>query len=233
MLIKKTLALADCEIKLDGASGVFAGYASVFGSVDSYGDTILPGAYKRTLKQNGMPKMFLQHDAYGLPIGKWTDAREDDKGLFVEGELTLGMSRADDTYAALKHGTIDGLSVGYYLRANDYVAREDGGRDIKHISKLVEVSVVTFPADGAARIDLASVKSAIEEVDSIREFERLLRDAGGFDTASAKTLLAKARELFAQRDAGDETGAGNTADELAALAIHPLIRRYRNQETAP
>jgi len=226
MLIKKTLALADCEIKLDGASGTFAGYASVFGGVDSVGDTIMPGAYKRTLKQYGMPKMFLQHDAYGLPIGKWTNAVEDDKGLFVEGELTLGMSRADDTYAALKHGTLDGLSIGYILRANDYVAREDGGRDIKHVSKLVEVSVVTFPADAAARVDGASVKSAIDEIDSIREFERLLRDAGGFDASIAKVLLAKARDLFAQRDAGDDR-AGNTAGELAAMAVHPLIRKFR------
>ena len=54
----KTLSISDCEIKLDEKQGVFSGYASVFNGVDSYGDTILPGAYKNTLKQFGMPKMF-------------------------------------------------------------------------------------------------------------------------------------------------------------------------------
>lgn len=219
MLIKKTLNLSDCEIKLDGQVGVFAGYASVFGGVDSYGDTILPGAYKRTLKQNGMPKMFLQHDSYALPVGKWINAAEDEKGLWMEGELTLGMSRADDTYAALKHGTLDGLSIGYYLRANDYVAREDGGRDIKHVSKLVEVSPVTFPADGAARVDLASVKSAVDEIETIQEFERFLRDAGGFSREAAKTIIGRAKNLFDLRDADSQDKAKQDADALALFVL--------------
>lgn len=221
MLIKKTLALAACEIKLEGDAGTFAGYASVFGGVDSYGDTIMPGAYKRTLKQNGMPKMFLQHDAYGLPIGKWTNAIEDDKGLWVEGELTIGMTRADDTYAALKHGTLDGLSIGYYLRANDYVAREDGGRDIKHVSKLVEVSVVTFPADGAARVDIDSVKSAgLDQLETIKDFEYFLRDAGGMSRELAKALASRAKVVFGQREAdADPAQNQQIADRIARLSL--------------
>lgn len=224
-MLHKTLNLEACQVKLAGDSATFAGYASVFGGVDSYGDTIVKGAYESTLKKHGKPKMFVQHDSWSLPVGKWTTVKEDDHGLFVEGEFTPGMARADEVRAALKHGTVDGLSIGYYLNSNDFDETENG-RVIRKVSKLVEVSIVTFPADGAARVDAASVKSAIEAVESIREFERLLRDAGGFDAASAKTLLAKARELFAQRDAGDD-GAGKTADELAALAVHPLIRKYR------
>ena len=52
MLLKKTLSLSDCQIKLDGESGKFSGYASVFGGVDSYGDTILRGAFESTLRNN-------------------------------------------------------------------------------------------------------------------------------------------------------------------------------------
>lgn len=224
-MLHKTLNLEACQVKLAGDNATFAGYASVFGGVDSYGDTIVKGAYESTLRKHGKPKMFVQHDAHALPVGKWTTVKEDDHGLFVEGEFTPGMARADEVRAALKHGTVDGLSIGYYLNSNDFDETENG-RVIRKVSKLVEVSIVTFPADGAARVDLDSVKSSIEAVGSIREFERLLRDAGGFDAASAKTLLAKARELFAQRDAGDDD-AGKTADELAALAVHPLIRKYR------
>lgn len=32
---RKTLSLTDCGIKMDGGEGRFAGYASVFGGVDS------------------------------------------------------------------------------------------------------------------------------------------------------------------------------------------------------
>lgn len=100
MLLKKTLSLSDCQIKLDGDSGKFAGYASVFGGVDSYGDTILRGAFESTLRNNGKPKMFYGHQ-WDIPIGKWLKAKEDEHGLYVEGELTPGLSKSADVHAAL------------------------------------------------------------------------------------------------------------------------------------
>lgn len=174
----KTLSLSDCQIKLDDSGGTFEGYASVFGGKDSYGDTIVRGAYASTLRENGKPKMFFNHGSWDLPIGKWLKAKEDDKGLVVAGEFTTGHRMAEDVRASLKHGTVDGLSIGYYLKAGDFEELDGGGRLIKKVSKLVEVSIVTFPADGAARIDLESVKSEMEGIETMRDFERFLRDAG-------------------------------------------------------
>lgn len=203
MLERKTLLLSNCQIKADGKAGKFAGYASVFNQIDSYGDTILPGAYQKTLETNGMPKMFLQHKSWELPIGKWLAAKEDDHGLYVEGELTIGMTRADDTYAALKHGTLDGLSIGYRLSRDDY--EFDSGSDmerriIKNVSLLAEVSPVVFPADTHARIDLGSVKSEIDQIETIRDFEYFLRDAGGLSKGLTNALISRARILFGHRD---------------------------------
>lgn len=211
-MLKKHLSLSDCDIKLEGESGRFAGYASVFGGVDSYGDTILRGAYESTLRSNGKPKMFFNHDAWGLPIGKWLSAKEDDHGLLVEGELTLGMTQAENVRAALKHGTIDGLSIGYYLKKGDY-EETDNGRVIKKVSNLVEVSVVTFPADTAARVDLASVKSELEQLETIRDFERFLRDAGGLSKGLTDALVSRAKVIFGQGEPGqDESGAKAMAE---------------------
>lgn len=205
MLQRKTLNLDACEVKVEGDNGRFAGYASVFGGVDSYGDTILKGAYEYTLKKNGKPKMFVNHNDYMLPVGKWITAKEDDKGLFVEGELTLGMGAANDAHAAMKHGTIDGLSIGYMLKADDFDHLEGGNRIIKRISRLVEVSIVTWPADTAARVDLSSVKAeGIEEIESIRDFEYFLRDAGGMSRELAKALASRAQVVFGQREAGGD-----------------------------
>jgi len=216
MLTRKTLSLSDCDIKMDGEAGRFAGYASVFGGVDSYRDTILKGAYQNSLKKNGKPKMYVQHDSWGLPVGKWLTAKEDDHGLYVEGEFTPGMAAAQDAYAALKHGTVDGLSIGYMLKAGDYDELEDGRRIIKRISNLAEVSIVTFPADGAARIDLASVKSEdIEQLASISDFERLLREVGAFDRQSAKHLIAKFRQILTVRE---EATKGPSETDYAAFA---------------
>jgi hypothetical protein len=95
---------------------------------------------------------------------------------------------------------------------------DDGKRIIKKWSKLIEISVVAFPADSSARVDLASVKSEIEQIGTIRDFERFLRDAGGFSAEAAKTMLSRARDLFALRDADDQDAA-KQEDEIAALAL--------------
>lgn len=217
MLLRKSLSLNHCNIKLDDDSGRFAGYASVFGGVDSYGDTIIKGAYEYTLKNNGKPKMFFNHDAYALPIGKWLVAKEDDHGLYVEGELTPGSAASEDVRAALKHGTVDGLSIGYRLKAADYEDLDSGGRVIKRVSLLAEVSVVTFPADTSARVDLASVKSDLDGMSTIQEFERFLRDAGGFSREAAKTVLSRAKVLLNQREAGQPEPAKQ--EDFAALVL--------------
>lgn len=203
-MLRKTLSLSDASIKLDGDTGKFAGYASVFGGVDSYGDTIVRGAYDSTLRSNGKPKMFFNHDSYALPIGKWMSAKEDEHGLFVEGELTAGNPQSDAVRAALKHGTIDGLSIGFYLKKGDFEETEEG-RVIRKVSKLVEVSIVTFPADDAARVDLASIKSEdIDSIETIRDFERFLRDAGGLSKGLSTALVSRAKLIFApgEPDAG-------------------------------
>lgn len=213
----KTLSLNDCQIKTDGETGKFSGYASVFNSIDSYGDTILPGAYKKTLEVNGLPKMFLQHESWELPIGKWLSAEEDNHGLWVEGELTLGMGRANDTYAALKHGTLDGLSIGYRLSKDDYEYVEGSDmsrRVIKNITLLAEVSPVVFPAETQARIDLDSVKSDIEEIKTIRDFERFLRDAGRLSKGLTEALVSRAKFVFSQGDLDKKTETEKAAQEV-------------------
>lgn len=218
-MLRKTLLLSDAAIKLDGDTGRFAGYASVFGGVDSYGDTVVRGAYDSTLRNNGKPKMFFNHDSYALPIGKWLAAKEDDHGLFVEGELTAGNPQSDAVRAALKHGTVDGLSIGYYLKKGDFDETEEG-RVIRKVSRLVEVSVVTFPADEAARVDLASVKSEdIDGIETVRDFERFLRDAGGLSKGLAAALVSRAKLIFmpGEPDAG-EAEAKAYADLVARIS---------------
>jgi HK97 family phage prohead protease len=199
MLLRKTLSLSDVQLKMEGETGRFAGYASVFGGVDSYGDTIIKGAFEYSLRNNGKPKMFFNHE-WRMPIGLFDVAKEDDHGLFVEGELTPGLSLSADVRAAMKHGTLDGLSIGGFLKKGDYEETE-GGRIIRRWSNLAEISPVVFPADSAARIDLGSVKGAdlaeaIAEIDSIRELERFLRDAGSFSKGAATALVARARALL-------------------------------------
>lgn len=233
MLLRKTLSLSDVSLKMDGTGGKFSGYASVFGGVDSYGDTIVKGAYESTLKSHGKPLMYLEHSwnsfvsngAGLLPIGKYVSIKEDDHGLLVEGELTPGMSVSTDVEAAMRHGTINGLSVGGYVRKGDY-DETDSGRVIRKWSQLVEISVVAMPADSAARIETlksggADLIAEIEAISTIKEFEHLLRYVAGLSKGAAKSLTARAYDLFGP------AGAGSIEEKAIQDATERILRLTR------
>ena len=220
MLITKTLAFGQTELKFNQDSGSFKGYASVWGGVDSVKDTILKGAFLETLKEHGMPKLFFSHK-HDMPIGKYLLADEDAKGLWVEGELTPDHSLAADVRAAMKHETLDGLSIGGMLRQGDYKSTENGGRLIHKWTKLLEVSPVVFPADGAARIDLTTVKNMdfemlLPECKSEKEIERLLRDAG-LPKWEAMAIVSRVRAIVKGSDSQGDAEAKAMAEILAKI----------------
>lgn len=219
---RKQLLLTSVKLKFaDTTTGKFGGYASVFGGIDSYNDTIMRGAYKSVIKavMDGsarMPKMFVNHKSFEVPIGKWTKMYEDEKGLYIEGELTPGNPEAAIVKAAMQHETIDGLSIGYMLKPDDVEFSDMDGkmvRVIKNVSNLSEVSVVTFPADDSARVDLTSVKSALDQINSIKELEDFLREAGGFSKSLATATASRAKRLFSQ----SESEKSKLPDELQRI----------------
>ncbi len=212
---RKNISLGEMEVKF-AANGGFSGYASVFGGVDSYGDTIVAGAYQGVIDRiksgrSIMPKMFVNHLSWDIPVGKWTNIVEDSKGLYMEGEFTKGNPQAEIIKAAMQHGTVDGLSIGFIIGeyeeidGSDYDDDEDDDmrqrgrlRVIKSIKELPEVSIVTYPADGNARIDLTSVKSALDNISTVRDFEKFLREVAGFSNSLARETAKSARAVFSQ-----------------------------------
>jgi HK97 family phage prohead protease len=78
-------------------------YVSSFGNVDSDGDIILPGAFKKTITEKGPSgsnriKHLKQHDAYSV-VGKPLEIIEDAKGLLVTSQIsnsTMGKDLIED-----------------------------------------------------------------------------------------------------------------------------------------
>ncbi len=150
----------DCHLQLKRLDdeGVFAGYASVFNLVDSQQDIILPGAFKATLAGRTPDiKLLWQHDMRE-PIGVVEELREDVNGLYVKGRLLLEIARAREAYALLKQGVVSGLSIGYTPTLWRLDAK---GVRVLQALDLWEISLVTFPANAAARVTV--VKHAKEE----------------------------------------------------------------------
>jgi HK97 family phage prohead protease len=238
----KTLPLSELSLKFasdkpEEKGWAFVGYGSKFNGVDSYGDTILPGAYQKVLRaikagQARMPKMLLNHNRWALPIGKWTSIKEDDEGLLLDGSLIKGMSIAADVRAAMVAEAVDGFSIGYSLKAGDYEDIEENGqwkgRIIKSIHRLDEVSVVTFPADDDART--VSLKSEFEGLTTLAECEERLRDVGRPFTKAEATAIVSAIKRIANSGRGDPAPPKASAelDEVRRLIIANTVNLALN-----
>lgn len=193
------------EIKELSDDGSFSGYGSVFGNVDYYGDVVEAGAFTKTLAAK-MPAMLWQHDS-AEPIGVWTKIAEDEKGLYMEGRLLTGkVSRASEAHELLKAGAVKGLSIGYMPKVWEWL-KDNNGDSIRHLKEidLWEVSLVTFPANEAA------VVTSVKSLESIRDIEETLRDAG-FSRSEAKSLISRVKDL--QREAEIKGAALEAAREL-------------------
>ncbi len=140
-------------IKSLGGDGLFMGYASVFGELDSQNEIVAVGAFKRslvTLREKGRtPAMLWMHDPTA-PVGVWISLSEDENGLAVQGRLALSTQKGREAYELMKIKALTGLSIGYRVISSQI----DKKRKVRVLTdvELFEISLVTFPSNEAARI---------------------------------------------------------------------------------
>ena len=192
---------AGFELKFLAETGVFEGYASVFNVVDQVNDKIAPGAFRESLavchKAGRLPPLLWQHEALE-PIGAWREMYEDNHGLYIKGDLFINdIPLAKEAYKLLKENVVTGLSIGY--RAQESHFEQKSGVRVLTKLDLLEVSLVTFPANDQARVIGVKRLFSAGAVPSAREFEAFLRDAGlsrrlakGVIAQGYKALLAPA-----------------------------------------
>lgn len=197
-----------------GDDGSFTGYGSVFGVVDSYREVVAPGAFTDSLaaiKASGDPLPALWQHRSGEPIGGYDLLEEDDRGLKVEGWLLKDeIPRAREAYALMKRRVVKGLSIGYYVEADSWNEKDR----IRTLTKLelVEISIVTFPANPEATVDALKSKLAQGTLPTLAEFESSLRDAG-FSKSQATAIASHGLKHLLDRG---EPG-GDSRNVLAAL----------------
>lgn len=218
------------EILIDDTKpeGYITVRASVFGGVDWYDDTIEPGAYDHVIEEikSGaapMPKMFFNHNYFdNVPIGKWDAIWADTEALYMAGPLNLNLTQGREVYEAIKFGTVDGASVNIRLLEYENPIDEAGIRHIKNVNQFKECSLCTFPADQKARIIAYKAERDLAEVETVRELEIYLRDAG-LPSGEAKTLISAAKRVILaddiqrQREAAERQQINAINDKLKSI----------------
>ena len=226
LLVKASHGEIQIKAVDDAPEGTIEGYGSKFGLVDSYGETVLKGAFKESLREWRKRKrpipMLWQHRS-DQPIGGWHTYEEDDVGLKLVGLLNLETQRGKEAWSDVKAQNVGGLSIGYYeIDADPWGVDATEPRRLKKLD-LRETSVVTFPALREAQIDAVKARIARGEALTEREFERFLREKLNLTRADAETINRHGYRAWRQREAGQADQADEVVESIRSLADLPRL----------
>ena len=151
------------ESKADGDKFNISAMATTFEDPDRHGDTITPNAFNADIKrinEGNNLKILLNHNS-NMPIGNWTKAVKNEKGIKLFGRISEATAMTKEVLALIRDGVYDKVSIGFLVKEYDEVKR--GFRLLK--GELIECSVVSVPANNNANI--LSVKHYDEMMASV------------------------------------------------------------------
>ena len=211
---------------VDLETGVFEGYASVFGVVDDYDDVVEPGAFIKTIQERadqvkvcwmhqsdnpiGVPLAMEEHSREQMPAALLLRNPDATGGLFVRARISR-TAQGEDALTLLRDGVVDQLSIGYDAIKADYDKVEGAKGRIRRLRevRLWEFSPVTWAANEAAWITgVKRLELPDDVMEELREFiaqpgatERLaafLRNQRAAEPSQIAALTARARVLRMQ-----------------------------------
>jgi HK97 family phage prohead protease len=154
---------------VDTSGRIVTGYLSVFGNKDSHGDIITAGAFTKTISERGpngsKPRLkYLRNHMTDAILGKFTEMREDDYGLYFEAKIS-DTAIGRDTMTLIKDGVLNENSIGYETINEKY--DEHAKANFLTEVKLWEGSAVTWGSNELAAV--TGTKSAVEMAASYYE----------------------------------------------------------------
>lgn len=232
---------------VEGGSGLhFTGYATVWDEPyelrdwwgDTYSEVMRRGCFAKSLAENADVRFLLNHS--GIPLARTKSGTlsvlEDDTGLASDADLDGASPLVQEIRSAMQRGDLDEMSLAFR------VIREVWSPDFMQVdvteAELLDVSVVTYPANPATSAGLRSllVPDGMNRRQAARAVAALRRSAGddsdaaalaqhvgdalGVDSADAAddepavTEDAVTEDAVATEDVpGTETVEGETPDE--------------------
>lgn len=175
--------------------GVVKGFASTFGNIDDGGDRVMPGAFTETIKDHLARKrqirMLFQHSSSEI-IGGFPVFEEQEKGLYVEGDINLAVQRGKEVFALAKQGVLSDFSIGYWTKGREWVMED--GKDILNLTNLdlAEVSIVGNPMNDQA---------VITDVKSMTDISKYLKSLG-LSNKQSNEVIYKIKSLSRNENNG-------------------------------
>lgn len=220
----------DLEIKdVDQKSRIVKGYFSSFGNVDSQGDMIMPGAFKRSIQDwgpNGKNRIkHLQNHNTNLVLGKILDIKEDDFGLYYESRI-VETSFGTDFIKMVEGGLITEHSIGFSTLREQ---KNDDYNEIQEVKLFEGSSLTAWGANEVTPMLGFKSKFNIDNLkEEIRKFEKFIRHSDATDDTIDLCLikvrqLAQAIETLSSTKASAEEPEQRKSDDKLETSLISLL----------
>jgi HK97 family phage prohead protease len=219
--------------------GLVTGYFSKFNNVDSDGDIIRPGAFTKTIRENGpestLPRIkhLMNHDP-SLPLGVLKSLTEDSYGLLYESQIG-SHEGGEDFIKMVESGLITEHSIGFkIIKRNQIQSYENylknpsaGQYEITEI-KLFEGSSLT--AWGANPLTPITSLKSINDIDLFvakhEAIEKFCRNTTATDETIQMLLLHN--KQLAQLVIDMKNNTEPLKDIQPSESIADIIREFNN-----
>jgi HK97 family phage prohead protease len=188
---------ADFEIREAGDGMTFSGYAAKFNSrsenLGGFGETIMTGAFKRSLDSRNDVKLLVNHDS-GRVLASTRSGTlrltEDSVGLRVEADLP-NTTDGRDMAELLRRQDLSSMSFGFSV-IKDSWSQDGTERSLKSV-RLFETSIVAFPAYQATEASVRSYDALASRanVDADELADAILKLEEGEDLSDLEAELLK------------------------------------------
>ena len=220
------------EVKdVDAKKGIVSGYFSAFGMVDSDGDIMMPGAFKRSIQDwgpegKGRIKHLLNHDP-SKPLGKIMELNEDNYGLKYTSQIGTH-SLGKDFVKMVESGLIAEHSIGFKI------LREQKSGDANQIHEVMLFEGSSLTAWGAnENTPMIGMKNmgTIDDIQAqIKSFEKFIRDSDVTDETIDLCLikvkqLAQALEMMSSTEAVIATPLQQKEEEVPVESLISIINK--------
>jgi len=158
----RTFNVQNLELRQEGDENVVVGYGSVFNTLSNelggFREIIAEGAFEGRL--NDDVRFLINHE--GLPLARTTNGTltlsTDERGLKYEARVA-NTSTGRDLVELMRNGTINQSSFAFVVEDDSWEVREGVNiRTINKVSRLYDVSAVTYPAYEEASVALRSME---------------------------------------------------------------------------
>lgn len=207
----------------DDQSVYIEGYASTV-DIDRHGDVVPTSVWEKGMTNYLKNPIILAYHDHSNPVGRMVEHKTDSKGLWIKARI----STAAKQFQLIKDGILTAFSIGFRVLDAEY--KSDAEVFLIKDLELVEISVVSVPANQNTLFDLSKAFDTPEEYKRYKEqFATQGQSAKGLECSTeAKSAITKEWNMNPEEIKQMLAQAAKEAAEQATKALE--IRQKAEQE---